>query len=53
MTKYEKLFKRLEENKRKRTELKEAVCGYIMVAKEDTVLKIIDLINEEENHYRI
>ena len=48
LEKFYKAVEKLEAHKKARKELAEAVCGYILVAREDFLFKIVDLINKEE-----
>jgi len=45
---FDKAVKRMNEYKAKKKDLAEAVCGYIMVATEDFVFKVVEMIEREE-----
>lgn len=49
LKKFYKAVEKLEAHKKARKELAEAVAGYILVAREDFLFKVADLINEEED----
>lgn len=45
----EKAYNKMMKHKAKKKELAQAICDYIMVAREDFLIELVDLINKEED----